>query len=92
LLIVSNRRSNGTYVQAESNQCPSHHLPSHRLTAQYQKHVKRLQVTGGGIDDDESENDTPDQFMEFYIAADGPDDSTSDHAKNLWRVCYIYII
>jgi len=63
-------------------------LNCHRLTAQYQKHAKRLQVTGAGISDSDSEGDTqdsPDQFMDFYIAASGPDDSTLEHAKNLWR-------
>jgi hypothetical protein len=66
-----------------------------RLIAQYQKHAKRLQVTGAGIgDDDDDDNDdsqnTPDQFMEFYIAASGPDESTSDHAKNLWRTSSVH--
>jgi hypothetical protein len=55
-----------------------------RLIAQYQKHAKRLQVTGRGIgDDDDNDDDSqngPDQFMEFYIVASGPDESTSDHA------------
>lgn len=58
-----------------------------RLVSNYNKHAKKLQVTGGGIDnpDDEANNeDLPDQFMEFYIGATGPDDATPDHAKNLW--------
>src|SRR5882762_11189501 len=62
-------------------------LTCHRLTAQYQKHAKRLQVTGAGIGNSDSEGDMqdgPNQFMDFYIATSGPDDSTSEHAKNLW--------
>ncbi|KAF7984965.1 hypothetical protein HWV62_9911 [Athelia sp. TMB] len=57
------------------------------LVSTYNKHAKRLQVTGGGIDnpaEDEADQDIPDQFMDFYIGAAGPNDETPDHAKNLW--------
>ncbi|KZP08127.1 hypothetical protein FIBSPDRAFT_666447, partial [Athelia psychrophila] len=57
------------------------------LVSNYNKHAKKLQVTGGGIDNPEDQannEDLPDQFMEFYIGVTGPDDATPDHAKNLW--------
>ncbi|KZP09652.1 hypothetical protein FIBSPDRAFT_687819, partial [Athelia psychrophila] len=65
------------------------------LISNYNKHAKRLQVTGGGIDNPEDEanhEDLPNQFMEFYIGATGLDDATPEHAKNLWGKLLIALL
>ena len=55
------------------------------LIATYWSQAKRLRVTGGGLHDEESQDtQNTDEYMDFYIAADGPDTSTTPSALNLW--------
>lgn len=55
------------------------------LIGTYRCQAKRLRVTGGGLGDEESQDtQNTDQYMDFYIGAGGPDDSTTSLALNLW--------
>ncbi|KAJ3483167.1 hypothetical protein NLJ89_g12086 [Agrocybe chaxingu] len=51
-----------------------------RLKKSYQKQAKRLRKTGEGVDGDEER-----EQMEYYIPAEGPNQSTPMEAVNLWR-------
>ncbi|KAJ7024727.1 hypothetical protein C8F04DRAFT_1301675 [Mycena alexandri] len=55
------------------------------LVSIYKKHAKKLQVTGGGLQND-ADNDGGDvhEFLECYIPSDGPHHDTSEQAQNLW--------
>lgn len=56
------------------------------LIAKYKFHVKRLRVTGGGVNgNSEPEPHVTDfQLMDFYVLSHGPDENTPDFAQNLW--------
>ncbi|KAJ7871622.1 hypothetical protein B0H14DRAFT_3439345 [Mycena olivaceomarginata] len=53
-----------------------------RVTA-YKKQAKKLQVTGGGLQNDGDDNDEVHKFLECYIPADGPPKVTVV-GKNTW--------
>ncbi|KAJ7494069.1 hypothetical protein FB451DRAFT_450903 [Mycena latifolia] len=56
------------------------------LILTYKTHAKKLQVTGGGLQNDDSiEEDDTHQFLECYISPEGPDHDTSPRAQNLWE-------
>ncbi|KAH9911086.1 uncharacterized protein B0H18DRAFT_1129122 [Fomitopsis serialis] len=63
------------------------------LKGLYAKKVKAIKVTGGGLSDNESgdghgdsdDEDSPEQRLRCYIAADGPDESTPEKYKNIWE-------
>jgi hypothetical protein len=60
-----------------------------RLVSTYKKHAARLRRTGGGIQGVGADNrNEKEETMEFYIPWDGPDESTSVDARNIWgRLC-----
>lgn len=47
----------------------------------YKKESQRLRVTGGGLGDENTDN----EHLEFYIPPDGPSVDTPAVAQNLWR-------
>ena len=55
------------------------------LTKTYKRHAVKLRTTGNGVRE-EGDNDGSDseEYCNFYIGADGPDENTSDEAKNIW--------
>ena len=56
------------------------------LTKTYKHHAVKLRTTGNGVRE-ERDNDGPsdsEEYCDFYIGADGPDENTSDGAKNIW--------
>ncbi|KAF8575273.1 hypothetical protein K439DRAFT_1254692, partial [Ramaria rubella] len=56
------------------------------LKETYKAHAKQLVKTGGGIGDTENiDEDEMGEQLQFYIPADGPDDHTSEEARNLWE-------
>lgn len=59
----------------------------HRLISEYQKYAKCLKKTGDGVDDPNN-----DSGPTFYIEGGGPDQSTPQHAVNIWRMCFYYYI
>lgn len=57
------------------------------MTKAYSKLAKRLRQTGGGVQDDETGDQSERsqfQVLDFYIDADGPDENTPFEAVNLW--------
>ncbi|KAJ7301738.1 hypothetical protein DFH08DRAFT_96508 [Mycena albidolilacea] len=56
------------------------------LVTAYKKQAKKLQVTGGGLQNDGDDNDEVHEFLECYIPADGPDHDTTSAARNLWGI------
>ncbi|ESK82435.1 hypothetical protein Moror_8579 [Moniliophthora roreri MCA 2997] len=50
----------------------------------YTKHAKCLHQTGGGVGQDENE-DTSTTELDFYIAPEGPNHTTSSEAHNIWN-------
>ena len=58
-----------------------------RLVAEYQKHAKRLQKTGDGINNPDNPESVPDAAVpQFWIDGQGPDELTPEHAINIWGV------
>ncbi|KAF8833443.1 hypothetical protein BDN67DRAFT_917010 [Paxillus ammoniavirescens] len=56
------------------------------LTKTYKHHAKKLRTTSGGICADEDSSPSDDEeFCEFYIKADGPDENMTDEALNIWE-------
>ncbi|KAJ7129130.1 hypothetical protein C8R46DRAFT_1143499 [Mycena filopes] len=53
------------------------------LVKTYKKFAKKLQVTGGGLEKDDSGD--VHEFLECYISSEGPDHDTSASATNLWE-------
>ncbi|KIM50180.1 hypothetical protein SCLCIDRAFT_146158, partial [Scleroderma citrinum Foug A] len=55
------------------------------LTKAYKCYAVKLHTTENGVRE-EGDNDGSDseEYCDFYIGADGPDESTSDQAKNIW--------
>ncbi|KAF7377321.1 hypothetical protein MSAN_00152700 [Mycena sanguinolenta] len=55
----------------------------------YKELAKELQVTGGGLqnDDDDSDNEGSGvhQFLDCYISSEGPDHDTTPRARNIWE-------
>ncbi|KAF8812875.1 hypothetical protein BYT27DRAFT_7251461 [Phlegmacium glaucopus] len=56
-----------------------------RLMKMYQKHAARLQQTGGGLEDESSQ----DERLKYYIPGLGPDESTPGDAVNLWCTYFL---
>ncbi|KAH7918100.1 hypothetical protein BV22DRAFT_1051964 [Leucogyrophana mollusca] len=55
-------------------------------TKTYKRHAAKLRTTGGGLrKDGNDDNCSDDEFCDFYIGADGPDDNTPNDAKNIWE-------
>ena len=49
--------------------------------------MKRLTVTGGGLggnDDAQSQMQSQEEHLTCYVPADGPDETTTSEARNLW--------
>ncbi|KIN97342.1 hypothetical protein M404DRAFT_78630, partial [Pisolithus tinctorius Marx 270] len=46
-------------------------------------HALKLHTTGNGVREDNDGSDS-EEYCNFYIGADGPNDSTSEEAKNIW--------
>lgn len=58
----------------------------HSLTKTYKCHAFKLQTTEKGVKEhghgaDESDSG---EYCDFYIGADGPNEGTSEDAKNIW--------
>ncbi|KAL1744855.1 hypothetical protein HDZ31DRAFT_73939 [Schizophyllum fasciatum] len=77
------------------------HLPqatkvlSHRVGVQitslvkkYKEQSKKLRVTGGGLRDEEDQDDLAggiqNRYLKFYITGEGPGEDADINAKNLW--------
>ncbi|KAF8574084.1 hypothetical protein K439DRAFT_1373466, partial [Ramaria rubella] len=50
----------------------------------YREHAKKLLQTGGGIQVETEVEGEGEEWLQFYIAADGPDANTSLEVLNLW--------
>ncbi|KAJ6779215.1 hypothetical protein DFH09DRAFT_1369675 [Mycena vulgaris] len=52
----------------------------------YKQHVKRLRDTGGGLggNDSDDSDESLHEYMACYIPIGGPDETTTEGAKNLW--------
>ncbi|KIK74405.1 hypothetical protein PAXRUDRAFT_19905 [Paxillus rubicundulus Ve08.2h10] len=51
----------------------------------------KLRMTGGGIQAPDGEDHSPsddDEYCDFYISADGPNDTTTAEALNIWGTFY----
>ncbi|KAJ7436138.1 hypothetical protein B0H11DRAFT_1831189, partial [Mycena galericulata] len=56
------------------------------LVSTYKTLAKELQVTGGGLrNDDEGSGEDVHEFLECYISPEGPDHDTTEKARNLWE-------
>ncbi|KAJ6506945.1 hypothetical protein C8R45DRAFT_1069843 [Mycena sanguinolenta] len=58
------------------------------LVSTYKELAKELQVTGGGLEnDDDSDDEGNDvhQYLECYISSEGPDHDTTPKARNIWE-------
>lgn len=58
------------------------------LYSRYKREVKRLTVTGGGLggnDDAQSQMQSQEEHLTCYVPADGPDETTTSEARNLWE-------
>ncbi|KAF8802078.1 hypothetical protein BYT27DRAFT_7048271, partial [Phlegmacium glaucopus] len=58
---------------------------ANRLMKMYWKHAAHLQQTGGGLEDESSQ----DERLKYYIPGSGPDESTPGDAVNLWRTYFL---
>ena len=58
----------------------------------YRTHAATLVQTGGGVrpDDDGADENTHHEFSDCYIPATGPDGTTTERAKNLWRTLQVF--
>ncbi|KAJ7780507.1 hypothetical protein DFH07DRAFT_792485 [Mycena maculata] len=64
------------------------------LVKSYKTHAKKLQVTGGGLQNDQDEDNDGDnvhEFLKCYISPEGPDHDTSKCAKNLWGISQLVV-
>ncbi|KAJ7238943.1 hypothetical protein C8J57DRAFT_1478547 [Mycena rebaudengoi] len=50
----------------------------------FKKHNKRLRQTGGGLGGNDDEDESLHEYMQCYIPCNGPDETTTTEAKNLW--------
>lgn len=64
------------------------------LEQMYKKHAKRLQQTGGGLDNEGAVSGAADTelMMTFYILPKGPDNDTGLEAQNLWGMFVLKLL
>ena len=44
----------------------------------------KLRTTGTGVKEDGDNCSDSEEYCNFYIGADGPDENTTDEVKNIW--------
>ncbi|KIM50421.1 hypothetical protein SCLCIDRAFT_1225355, partial [Scleroderma citrinum Foug A] len=54
------------------------------LTKTYKRHAVKLRTTGTGVKEDGDNGSDSEEYCDFYIGVDGPDENTTDEAKNIW--------
>ncbi|KAJ2935850.1 hypothetical protein H1R20_g1244, partial [Candolleomyces eurysporus] len=54
------------------------------LHAKYKEEVKHLQQTGGGIGGNRQDSWDANEYLDCYVGAGGPDETTTSEACNLW--------
>ncbi|RXW14813.1 hypothetical protein EST38_g11039 [Candolleomyces aberdarensis] len=55
------------------------------LHARYKEEVKHLQQTGGGIGGNRPDSRDANEYLDCYVGAGGPDETTTSEACNLWE-------
>lgn len=64
-----------------------------RLKTAYKNHSRKLQATGGGVGgDDQDGDDSGTTHLAFYIGAEGPNDTTTPEALNIWSMLHIAFV
>ena len=60
----------------------------------YRSHAASLIQTGGGVDPDKAEagDNAHHKYSDCYIPASGPDVSTTERAKNIWRKFKLFLV
>ncbi|KAJ2923796.1 hypothetical protein H1R20_g13294, partial [Candolleomyces eurysporus] len=55
------------------------------LHAKYKEEVKHLQQTGGGIGGNRQDSWDANEYLDCYVGAGGPDETTTSETHNLWE-------